>query len=172
LARSALGSDEHIVLETIATVYYIANDQSARGTLFLLDNGNLVFVTRRLLVFGYERHHEYHRSQILKVEPYDNGFKTFVQFEETDEEPEEVIGFFYEFDQGIDRWVKALSKHPETARREPSAPSTQKPMIPIIVRERVIKEIVKVPCSHCGKFYDQTLDSCPYCGGRFGGTSR
>jgi rubrerythrin len=28
----------------------------------------------------------------------------------------------------------------------------------------VVKEIVKIRCSYCGKLYDQGLDKCPHCG--------
>lgn len=36
---------------------------------------------------------------------------------------------------------------------------------PQVSREReIIKEIVKIRCSYCGKLYDERLDKCPHCG--------
>ena len=166
MAHSVLTSDEQVVIESPGTVYYrrFDNDENARGTLFPLRNNSIVFVTRRLLVFGYERHPEYDLSQILKVEPYSDGFKTQVLFHGTDDEPEEVIGYFCEIDGSqVDRRLAALMKPEKSKMTEPEPQPAQ----PAIVREReVIREIVKVKCSHCGNLYDQIEDKCPYCRGR------
>jgi len=102
-------------MEIPATVYYARfdSDEEARGTLFLVNNNSIVFVTRRLPIFRrFDRHHEYDKSQILKVEAYSDGFETTVQFPETDDEPEEEISYFYEIDRDVDDWIAALS-HPK-----------------------------------------------------------
>ncbi len=113
-------------METAATVYYtrFESDENARGTLFLLDDGSVVFVTKRLLVFGYERHHGYDKGQILKVETYSDGFKAHVLFPESGDEPEEVISYFYEIERDVDRWAAALSRAPEQPKRVDAVPAT------------------------------------------------
>jgi len=154
-------------METSATVYYrkFEEEERKRGTLFLLDGGSVVFVTRRLLFFGYEKHHWYGRNDVLKVEAFSDGFKAHVLYPESDDEPEEVISYFYEIDRDVDRWVAALSKTPEQPKKIETGPAPTPQ--PVIIKEReVIREIVKVKCSHCGNLYDQTLDRCPHCGGR------
>ena len=168
MARSVLGIDSQVILESKATAHYSFEDaeQSASGTLFLLHDGSVAFVTRRLLVFGHEKQHWYDLSDILKVEAYSDGFKAHVLFPETEDEPEQVISYFYEIDGAdVDRWVAALTKKPKLA--EPPKALSQPPTQPLVIKEReVIREIVKVRCSHCGNLYDERHDKCPHCGGR------
>ncbi|MCK4717029.1 MAG: hypothetical protein KAT70_00050 [Thermoplasmata archaeon] len=35
---------------------------------------------------------------------------------------------------------------------------------PQVVKEKVIKEVIKIRCQFCGKTYVETKDGCPYCG--------
>ena len=168
MAHVALRTDERPVLEETATVYYTRfdSDENAHGTLFLVNSDQIVFVTRRLLVFGYERHHEYDLTQIMKVEAFSDGFKTHVLFRATDDEPEEVISYFYEIPgEDVDKWVEALARKAEEPVGVKSQPG-QVTASPVIIREReVIKEIVKIRCSHCGNLYDQHENKCPHCTG-------
>jgi len=127
-SRNALAKDERIMMEISATVYFkrFDGEGDARGTLFLVDSERIVFVTRRLRFFGpFDRHHEYDKSQILNIDTYSDGFRTHVHFPETDDEPEEVITYFYGIDQDIDDWVAALSKETFSKFERPSVTSRQ-----------------------------------------------
>jgi hypothetical protein len=37
---------------------------------------------------------------------------------------------------------------------------------PIVKEREIIREIVKIRCPYCNNIYDETLDKCPYCGGK------
>jgi hypothetical protein len=39
-----------------------------------------------------------------------------------------------------------------------------KPSVREIIREKEV--IVKIRCQYCNNVYDETLDKCPYCGGK------
>jgi rubrerythrin len=141
-------------------------DDIGSGLLALLDNDTVVFIKKRFLR-GYdeEPHHWYNLSSIIRIEPYSDGFDAEVYYEATQDEPAEVITYFYKLKDETDRWLEALAskKTKPTAESKSQAPqSTQ----PIVIKEReVIREIVKVRCRHCGNLYDERENRCPHCGG-------
>jgi hypothetical protein len=54
----------------------------------------------------------------------------------------------------------ALEGRKTIGEREQVSPQTVK-------EKEIIKEvIVKIRCQYCGNAYDETLDKCPYCGGK------
>jgi hypothetical protein len=82
-----------------------------------------------------------------------------VLYPESGNLPAEVIKYYYEIDGNSSPWLSALSKKP-VPEKTVGAPRE------VLVKEReVIREIVKVRCSHCGNLYDERQDRCPHCGG-------
>lgn len=134
-----------------------------RGILTLTQDHRVSFRKKGLLgVCDKEAHHYYYLSNIVKVKGYSDGFHTEVYYDATDDEPAEVITYYYEPKEGPSRWLSALVKKQE--KPKPESPVIQQVIIKEIVKE---KEIVKVrTCSHCGNDYNQTDNRCPHCGGR------
>jgi len=52
------------------------------------------------------------------------------------------------------------------ALREMPPPPPEEEQAPMMIKEKVIKEIVKIRCRYCGSLYLETLDKCPHCGGK------
>jgi hypothetical protein len=130
-----------------------------KGLLTLTQDNRVAFRTRNL--FGFyekEAHHYYYLSDIVKVKGYSNGFRTEVYYEEEDDEPAEVITYYYELEDGRDRWLRALAKPAK------GSPVTQQPSTKEIIREKeTVREIVKIRCRNCGTRFDETIDRCPHC---------
>jgi rubrerythrin len=143
-------------LESPATVYYQyhGEEETANGTLRLTGD-NVEFLTRHFFV--KTKLHWYRLSDILEVTQNRDELTTAVLCPAIEDEDEEVIRYTYQLDEGdIDNWVKALSR---TEQDSVTSSAT-----PVVVRE-IIREIVKIKCSHCGNLYDQKEDRCPHCGG-------
>jgi hypothetical protein len=73
--------------------------------------------------------------------------------------------------QGVDRrvtWtikgVVAVDDRPDVTSRVETlqviAPTTQ------VIRQEVVREIVRIPCKYCGTLFDQLETTCPNCGGK------
>jgi hypothetical protein len=137
---------------------------------------NRGYVARKYVVIreninnhGYDLHlgeyeekpdHWYNLSNIVKIKDYSDGLDVEVYFEGTEDRPAEVTTFFYELKSETGRWLEAISKK----QTSPETPSQQGQTT--VIREReVIREIVKIPCRHCGELFEQTLNRCPYCNG-------
>ena len=160
-------NSDSIILESPATVHYEyrGEDNVEDGTLYLLTNRDVQFWTRHL--FRDERHHYYGPAEILDVASNADGFTVNVVCPATDDEDEEIVRYFYEMDkEETERWVRALTRPSEMILSSFTSPKSP----PVVVREirerEIIREIVKVKCSHCGYLFDQKEDRCPHCGGR------
>jgi rubrerythrin len=132
---------------------YHGKNETANGSL-CLTNDKVEFWTQSLFIKA--KHHWYTLSDILEVAENRNDLIAAVLCSETEDDDEEIVRYTYQLDEGeISDWVKALS-----GTEQDSATSYAPPLV---VRE-IIREIIKVKCSHCGNLYDQKEDRCPYCG--------
>jgi hypothetical protein len=138
-------------------------DRLGSGLLALLDNDKIAFVKKKLLGgYNKEPDHWYGLSNIVRINDYSDGLDVEVYYEATQDEPAEVVTYFYELKSETKRWLDTLSAK---KTKKPSSEITQTAQ-PIIMKEReVIREIVKVRCGHCGNLYDERDNKCPHCGG-------
>ena len=162
-----------VVLESPVTASIEISDEDGKqlerlgkGILVLSDEGMIGFVRKKLLG-GYEPelNHSYNVSEIVKTKDYADGLDIEVYFSATEEEPAEVVTYFYELKRETSRWLEAISSREvkKTASSETQREQAQR----VVIKEReVIREIVKVRCRHCGNLYDERQDRCPHCGGR------
>jgi hypothetical protein len=140
-------------------------DRIGSGILVLLDNDTVAFGKKRLLGgYNQEPEHWYRLSDIIEIKDYSDGLDVEVYYEATDDEPAEVITYFYELKGETNRWLETLSA--KKTKKPTSETATPQNVQPIMIKEReVIREIVKVRCRHCGNLYDERDNRCPHCGG-------
>lgn len=138
-------------------------DRLGSGLLALLDNDTIAFVKKKLLGgYNQEPDHWYGLSSIMKINDYGDGLDVEVYYEATQDEPAEVVTYFYELKGETNRWLETLSAKRTKKPISATPPTAQ----PIMIKEReVIREIVKVRCRHCGNLYDERDNNCPHCGG-------
>ena len=162
------GSQPSAILESPASAS-MASVQTAgevssigRGLLTLTQDDMIAFRKRNLLgAYDREPHHYYYLSNIVKVKGYGNGFHTEIYYDATDDEPAEVITYYYEPKDAPDRWLRVLAKKQE----KPESPVNQQPSIKEIIREKeIVREIVKIRCRHCGELFEERINRCPNCG--------
>lgn len=136
---------------------YHNQEDEVEGTLRLLSSWRIEFRTRT--IFREEIHHWYDRSDILDIKANTTGFTVTVVCPSTEDEREEIIHYYYEVgEREVDQWINALTLPSVKAPLQPA---------PLVIREReVIREIVKIKCTHCGNLFDQKENRCPFCGGR------
>jgi hypothetical protein len=165
-SRGYRGSYSSTVLESSVSTSLASMDTGGEvadvgnGLLTLTQDSMVAFRKRNLFGF-YDRepHHYYYLSDILKVKGYSDGFRTEVYYEAEDDEPAEVITYYYELKDGRDRWLRALAKPVK------ESPVPQQPSIKEIIREKeTVREIVKIHCRNCDTRFDEKLDRCPHCG--------
>lgn len=139
-------------------------DRLGSGLLALLDNDTIAFVKKKLLGgYNQEPDHWYGLSNIMKINDYSDGLDVEVYYEATQDEPAEVVTYFYELKDETNLWLKTLSEKKKKPSSETPAPQNAQP---IMIKEReVIREIVKVRCRHCGNLYDERDNKCLHCGG-------
>lgn len=82
-----------------------------------------------------------------------------------------VLSFFVSRRMGLEpqRTVPPLQETPERSSQESPSPviqdSSPQPQVIVQVREReIIREIVKIPCRHCGTLLETTASFCQSCG--------
>jgi hypothetical protein len=135
-----------------------------RGLLILTQDNRIEFRKRRIIgTYENEPHHYYYLSHVLKVKGYSNGFHCEVYYDATDNEPAEVITYYYEPKDGPDRWLSVLAKK-EQERPEPASPVPQQPIKEIIREKEIVREVVKIRCRHCGELFEERISRCPHCG--------
>jgi formate dehydrogenase maturation protein FdhE len=77
---------------------------------------------------------------------------------------------YYQIEHKPDFWYAMIKEKPAKKQDVPPQVVRTYTQPPVIVREKeIIKKtqvVTKIKCQYCGKRYDETLDVCPYCGGK------
>ncbi len=63
-----------------------------------------------------------------------------------------------------DRWAEEVRAFEETCRRHPPRRVGGGPDAPAVLREVIIKEVVRIPCPYCGNLVENTAKKCDECG--------
>jgi rubrerythrin len=163
------GSPSAAIIESPASASF-ASMQTAgevtsigRGLLTLTQYDMIAFRRRNILgAYNKETDHSYYLSDVIKVKGYSDGFHTEVYWDATDDEPAEVITYYYEPEEGLEQWLKVLKE--KTTKRKPESVSIPQQSTKEVIKEReTVREIIKIRCRNCGEPYEERMNRCPYC---------
>lgn len=107
------------------------------------------------------------KVSLVKESPFDFLFGLGSKTVNLDFDPKSnvtaIVKISHNGDEKLDSVVISLIRSAESHFRPVSAPV---PMPTTVSEKIIIREVVKIPCPYCNCLIENTVDSCPNCGGK------